>query len=99
MRWMLAAMIAVFLCLFVVAANAAAFACGKRSDLLAKLLSQHSEVPVAIGLSNTGGVIEVLASPDGATFTIIMTQPGGVTCLLAAGEYWETVRLKIGPSL
>ncbi len=32
--------------------------------------------------------IEVFASPF-RTFTIILTRPDGVTCVMAAGENWE----------
>ncbi len=35
-------------------------------------------------------MIEVLASPSGG-FTIILTQPNGLSCVMAAGENWETL--------
>lgn len=66
-----------------------AMACAPRADVLAGLRGRFSEDPVAIGLSNAGGVVEVLASADGATWTLIVTDPQGVTCLMAAGEFWE----------
>ncbi len=46
-----------------------------------------------MGLANNGGVIEVLSSGSGNTWTIIITMPNGVTCLLAAGEGWESLPL------
>lgn len=67
-------------------------ACGARTDVMTGLQGKFSETPVAIGLSNTGGVVEVLTSPDGGTWTIIVTDPQGVTCLMAAGEYWEAAK-------
>ena len=73
----------------VVAGSASAqMACGERSDILSRLGGQYSESPVAMGLANSGGVIEVLSSPDGNTWTIIVTDTNGLSCLLAAGEYW-----------
>lgn len=66
----------------------AQMACAERSDILSRLDGQYSEVPVAMGLANNGGVIEVLSSPDGNTWTIIVTDTHGMSCLLAAGEYW-----------
>lgn len=71
---------------------AAQMACGDRSDILTRLEGKYSEAPVAMGLSNTGGVIEVLSSPEGNTWTIIMTDPNGLSCLIAAGEYWEAAK-------
>ena len=44
--------------------------------------------PVSLGLSLDGRVVEVLKSPGG-TWTIIMTSPNGVSCLLIAGQDWE----------
>lgn len=67
-------------------------ACGARTDVMTGLQGNFSETPVAIGLSNTGGVVEVLTSPDGGTWTIIVTDPRGITCLMAAGEAWEAAK-------
>ena len=39
-------------------------ACTERSDVLDHLNSQYSEAPVAMGLANNGGVIEILSSLD-----------------------------------
>lgn len=66
-------------------------ACLPRHAVIAQLGDNYSESVIAIGLSNGGGVIEVLTSPKGETFTIIVTMPNGRSCLIAAGEGWETV--------
>ncbi len=76
----------------------AQMACGKRDAILEKLSGKFSEAPVAMGLSNTGGVIEVLSSAEGGTWTIILTDPGGLTCLVAAGEYWEVAQRVVAGS-
>ena len=44
-----------------------------------------------MGLASSGGVVEVVASEDGTSWSIIVTLPGGVTCLVASGEDWETI--------
>ncbi len=62
--------------------------CIPRDDLLAALKKSHSEIPVSIGLTANGAVIEVLSSAEGS-WTIIMTRPDGVSCVVAAGENWE----------
>lgn len=63
--------------------------CAKRADLLTSLQGSFSEAPVALGLSNSGGVVELLTSPEGQTWTLIVTDPEGISCLMAAGAYWE----------
>ncbi len=67
--------------------------CTARTEVLEHLGSNYSEAPVAMGLANNGGVIEVLSSGSGKTWTIIITMPNGVTCLLAVGVSWEILPL------
>ncbi len=73
-------------------AQGAPAACGARDGLLNQLARKYGEVPVAIGV--TGGVaggalIELLTAQDGMTWTIILTSPKGVSCLIASGEGWR----------
>ena len=63
--------------------------CVQRADMLNGLDGYYTEAPSAMGLSNNGGVVEVLTSPEGKTWTIIVTLPNGTSCLIAAGENWE----------
>ena len=64
--------------------------CGEHREVVSKLKKGHSETPVSMGLASNGAVIEVFASDKG-TFTIIMTLPSGMSCLMAAGEDWQDV--------
>ena len=65
--------------------------CGKRADMIEQLSAKYAEAPTAMGLSSEGGVIEILTSPDGTTWTILGTEPPGLSCLVASGEAWQTV--------
>mgnify|MGYP003146355443 CR=1 FL=1 len=65
-------------------------ACGERDLIVASLLDTHNEVPVARGLATGGVLIEVLVAESG-TFTIILTHPTGVSCLITAGDFWEAL--------
>jgi hypothetical protein len=65
--------------------------CGARTEILAELTKRYSEAPVAVGLSNGGVLVEVLSSDKGATWTIIVSQPDGTSCLVAAGKEWQDV--------
>ncbi len=67
--------------------------CSDRASALSSLLRTHKERPVAMGLSSTGAVIEVLTNEEGSSWSILVTVPSGITCLLIAGESWETLRL------
>ncbi len=68
--------------------------CGPHGDVAKHLGSGFSENPVSMGLASNGTVIEVFASSSG-TFTILMTRPDGITCLMAAGENWEELPKRI----
>ncbi len=75
---------------FGVAAGAAAEnLCMLHADIAKWLESGYAETPVAIGLSANGGLVEVLASPDGETWTLVTTTPKGVSCVVIAGEAWD----------
>lgn len=68
--------------------------CGERGKVADTLEQKYAETPVSIGLANNGAVIEVFAAPSG-TWTIIMTQPTGQSCLIGSGENWTNMPKKI----
>jgi len=62
--------------------------CGERGSLMDQLKGKYSEQPKSMGLAANGSVLEVLTAKTG-TWTILLTTPQGITCLIAAGEHWE----------
>ena len=83
----------VFLAVFLLAAPAVAQPqCDDRAKVLAHLATKYQESSVAIGVTSSGGLVEVLNSPEGKTWTIIVTTPQGMTCLLAAGDGWQELK-------
>lgn len=69
-------------------------ACGDRTKVLKHLSGKYKEAPRSLGLANNGGVMELLVSPKGNSWTIIITMPNGPTCMVAAGENWENIPVK-----
>ena len=65
--------------------------CNDRDSVIALLSSKYKELPVALGVTNTGGLVEVLSTDKGDTWTIIVTTPQGLSCLVAAGEGWHAL--------
>ena len=63
--------------------NAFASVCQERDAISDKLAVDHGERPSAEGLASNGELIEVFASPDG-TWTMVLTAPNGVSCVVAA---------------
>ncbi len=54
-----------------------------------QLGSLSSEAPVAIGLANNAGEVEVFSTGDGSTWTMVLTLPDGMSCVMATGEAGE----------
>lgn len=69
-------------------ADSSGMGCEQRETLVGLLEHSYDEVPIAAGLEETGNVIEVLASRDGKSFTVLITRPDGVTCVAASGQHW-----------
>ena len=65
--------------------------CNTRDSVISLLASKYKEAPVAVGVTNTGGLVEVLSTGDGNPWTIIVTTPQGMSCLVAAGEGWRAL--------
>ncbi len=74
---------------------ATAAPCAPREVLLRRLAEGYGEAPQALGLTGNGALLELLVSPGGRSFSILMTRPpsagapGRVSCLVAAGEGWR----------
>ena len=62
--------------------------CAEHDVALETLMDKFAEAPAAAGLSANGALLEVLTKPDGGTWTILMTEAGGQSCIIAAGEGW-----------
>ena len=66
--------------------------CDQRARVIGHLARKYQETPVAIGVTASGGMVEVLTTGDGGTWTIILSNPNGTSCLVAAGEGWRALQ-------
>lgn len=67
--------------------------CNKRSEVMKNLSANYNEAPTALGMASNGGVLEVMTSKDGKTWTVLLTTPDGNSCLVAMGNSWESIKL------
>jgi len=65
--------------------------CGARSAIVEQLGTRYHETRRAIGIASNSAVLEVFASDDSGSFTILATMPDGRSCLIASGEDFEAV--------
>ena len=96
------AMICVFsmflACLVSHKADAATEACAERPRVLQGLLKNYGEVPIARGIAVPAGprgrharMVEILASPETSSWTLIITETNGVACVVITGEGWQSL--------
>ena len=66
-------------------------ACQTHDEIMQMLDQKFAEIPAALGLQSNGHLIQVFASKDGTTWTIVSTRPDGVSCIVALGRHWEAL--------
>ncbi len=67
---------------------AAQIACGDRSKMIGYLDRDYQESRSGLGLASNGAVVELYTAKTG-TWSMLITMPGGKTCLIGSGESWE----------
>ena len=63
--------------------------CGKRADLVRQLGDKYGETRRSMGLAEGRGVVELYASEETGSWTILMTSPQGIACMMAAGQAFQ----------
>jgi opacity protein-like surface antigen len=63
--------------------------CMSHDDLRVQLQKQFAEAPVANAIANNGALVELYATRDRSGWTLTMTRPGEMSCVLVAGESWN----------
>ena len=71
--------------------------CAPRAAVVERLVSGYGETRQSIGLGSNNAVIEVFASRDTGSWTITVTLPNGLTCLVASGQSFETLAEALPP--
>jgi hypothetical protein len=65
--------------------------CAAHDKIADALSKQYGEAAHAMGLAEDDTVMEIYASKDTGTWTLTVTMPNGMTCLVATGKNFETV--------
>lgn len=67
--------------------------CSERTSLLKKLTIKYGESRISSGLSVNGTIVEITKSKKGS-WTMLSTNPTGLSCIISAGEHWRTLKHK-----
>ena len=65
--------------------------CAPRDAVVERLAEGYGESRQSMGLGANNAVIEIFASQETGTWTITVTTPNGLTCLVASGQSFETL--------
>ncbi|OHV90084.1 hypothetical protein [Mesorhizobium sp. ORS 3428] len=94
-RWIKLAAVGVAMALPAFPAKAQVI-CGGHDLLVARLATAFEEKRLGYGVAGEAAIFEVFVSASG-TWTILMTDVKGQSCILAAGEGWEdTLATSVG---
>ncbi len=83
--------VAAFAALFAMPAWSQGRNCAPHAVVLERLANGYSEGRVSVGLGANGSLIETFANKATGTWTITVTSPSGLTCLVASGQSFETL--------
>jgi hypothetical protein len=62
-----------------------------REVVVGRLAEKYGESRQSIGIGGQGVVMETFASTESGTWTITVTMPNGMTCLMASGQSYEAL--------
>jgi len=63
--------------------------CAPRDGVINNLATKYGETRQSIGLGSSGELLEIFASNDTGTWTIMVTNAAGMTCIKATGQAFE----------
>lgn len=63
--------------------------CAPREAVVNRLATGYGETRQSMGLGANNHVVEIFASTETGTWTITVTMPNGLTCLVASGQAFE----------
>ena len=62
--------------------------CAPRAAVVTLLKESYGEVLAARGLQDTKALIEIFASVESGSFTVLRSRPDGISCILSTGTHW-----------
>ena len=78
-------------CLAAAPSAAQSAQCAPRDTVVQRLAEAYGETRQSMGLGADNAVVEVFASATSGSWTITVTGTNGITCLIAAGQAFETM--------
>ncbi len=79
-----------------------AVGCAPRDQIVTRLADDYSEALTAAGLQSAGesaqALMEIWSNPSKGTYTVLLTVPSGISCVVAIGSDFFTIDPETPPS-
>ncbi|MCU0909231.1 MAG: hypothetical protein MUF73_17770 [Rhodobacteraceae bacterium] len=72
--------------------------CAQRDHVVERLAGTYGESRQSIGLAANNQVMEVFANLESGSWTVTVTLPSGLTCLVASGMAFEELEEPLTPT-
>lgn len=64
------------------------YPCAPRDEIVTSLTAEFGERQKAMGLQQGENLMEIFASEESGSFTVLVTDPEGESCVVAMGSNW-----------
>jgi len=64
--------------------------CHDYQTIVETLDKRYGETPASLGLQTNGNMLQVFASSESGSWTILSVAPSGIGCIVAAGRHWQS---------
>ena len=65
--------------------------CADHEQITKRLADGYGETRQSIALDQNNALVETFANTESGSWTTVITMPGGPSCLVASGEYYQAV--------
>lgn len=90
--WSIVLMMIAVACLVLATPAAAQDQCHPRAVLMEQLADRWGEALISIALTPSGQLVETWANTETGTWTLTVTPPGGLTCVIGAGQAFQVLQ-------
>lgn len=66
--------------------------CAPREAIVNGLELGWKETVIGLGINSEGALVEIFTNADRMTWTIIVTVPHGLSCVVTSGQDWKQVK-------
>ena len=63
--------------------------CHDYQTIVETLDERYGETPSSLGRQTNGHMLQVFASSESGSWTILSVAPSGIGCIVAAGRHWQ----------